>query len=298
MGSMVVKRGDVFYADMSLAIGSEQGGIRPVLIIQNDIANKYSPTVIVVPITSQINKAKLPTHVEISKGEIIGVNNSSVILLEQVRTLDKRRLKDKLAHLSVEIMQKVNKAWLISCSPESNLIKDNMNENFVENYYRYKLDQVIKFIEEDAEHEFKEIKGNSAVNAIRSNVAEYITSFLNSNGGIIYYGISDDKSVKGVKLNYKEVDEIKRSVFDAVAAITPNISPDNINLDFKDVYNMKNEKLHNLYVIEVQVNSPIDKKAIYVYKSEIHLRVNGVKKKLQGYEIVDYIRGRTLRDYI
>lgn len=298
MGSTVVKRGDVFYADMNPVIGSEQGGIRPVLIIQNDIGNKYSPTVIVAPITNQINKAKLPTHVEISKGEKIGLNNSSVILLEQVRTLDKRRLKDKLAHLSVEIMQKVNKAWIISCSPESYLIKDSMNENFVENYYRYKLDQVIKFIKEDAEHEFKEIKGSNAVRAIKSNVGEYITSFLNSNGGTIYYGISDDKRVKGINLNYNEKDEIKRGVFDAVGAITPNISPDNINLDFRDVYNIKSEKLHNVYVLEVQINPPIDKKEVYVYKDEIHLRVNGVKKKLQGYEIVDYIRRKTLKDYI
>lgn len=113
MTTMVVKRGDIFYADLSPVIGSEQGGIRPVIIMQNDIGNRYSPTVIVAAITSQINKAKLPTHVEISSEEY-GLNRDSVVLLEQVRTLDKRRLKEKIGHMTDEDMKKVNSALLIS----------------------------------------------------------------------------------------------------------------------------------------------------------------------------------------
>lgn len=95
---MIVKRGDVFYADLRPVIGSEQGGIRPVLIIQNDMGNKHSPTVICAAITSKMNKAKLPTHVELdsSKYEMV---KDSVILLEQLRTIDKKRLKDKVCHL-------------------------------------------------------------------------------------------------------------------------------------------------------------------------------------------------------
>lgn len=115
MTTMVVKRGDIFYADLSPVIGSEQGGIRPVIIIQNDIGNKYSPTVIVAAITSQINKAKLPTHVEISSEEY-GLNRDSVVLLEQVRTLDKKRLKEKIGHMTDSDMKKVNKALQISLS--------------------------------------------------------------------------------------------------------------------------------------------------------------------------------------
>ncbi|MGL5150184.1 MAG: type II toxin-antitoxin system PemK/MazF family toxin [Clostridium sp.] len=113
MTTMVVKRGDIFYADLSPVIGSEQGGIRPVIIVQNDIGNRYSPTVIVAAITSQINKAKLPTHVEISSEEY-GLNRDSVVLLEQVRTLDKKRLKEKIGHMTDSDMQKVDKALLIS----------------------------------------------------------------------------------------------------------------------------------------------------------------------------------------
>jgi len=111
--TIVIKRGDIFYADLSPVVGSEQGGIRPVIIIQNDVGNRYSPTVIVLAITSQINKAKLPTHVEISSEEY-GLNKDSVVLLEQVRTLDKRRLKEKIGHMTDEDMIKVDVALKIS----------------------------------------------------------------------------------------------------------------------------------------------------------------------------------------
>ncbi|MCX7841739.1 MAG: type II toxin-antitoxin system PemK/MazF family toxin [Clostridia bacterium] len=110
---MVIKRGDIFYADLSPVIGSEQGGIRPVLIVQNDVGNKYSPTVIAAAITSQINKAKLPTHIEISAQEY-GLVKDSVILLEQIRTIDKKRLREKIGHLDDELMDKVNEALSIS----------------------------------------------------------------------------------------------------------------------------------------------------------------------------------------
>lgn len=110
---MNVKRGDVFYADLSPVVGSEQGGIRPVLVIQNDIGNKYSPTIIVAAITSQINKAKLPTHVEISAPEY-GLPKDSVVLLEQVRTIDKKRLREKIGRFNDEMMAKVDECLKIS----------------------------------------------------------------------------------------------------------------------------------------------------------------------------------------
>jgi mRNA interferase MazF len=110
---VLIKRGDIFYADLSPVVGSEQGGVRPVLIIQNDIGNKYSPTVIASAITSQINKAKLPTHIEL-KAKSYGIPKDSVILLEQVRTIDKKRLREKVGHLDDELMEKVNEAIAIS----------------------------------------------------------------------------------------------------------------------------------------------------------------------------------------
>ncbi|AWZ47636.1 type II toxin-antitoxin system PemK/MazF family toxin [Hathewaya limosa] len=113
MAMMIVKRGDIFYADLSPVVGSEQGGIRPVIIIQNDMGNRHSPTVIISAITSQIDKAKLPTHVEISSEEY-GLNKDSVVLLEQIRTLDKRRLKEKIGHMSDKDMVQVDRALKIS----------------------------------------------------------------------------------------------------------------------------------------------------------------------------------------
>ena len=110
---MIVKRGDIYYADLSPVIGSEQGGIRPVLVVQNDGGNKYSPTVIAAAITSQINKAKLPTHIEVN-AQMYGLSKDSVILLEQVRTIDKKRLKEKIGRLDDELMNKVNEAISIS----------------------------------------------------------------------------------------------------------------------------------------------------------------------------------------
>jgi mRNA interferase MazF len=110
---MSVRRGDIYYADLSPVIGSEQGGLRPVLIIQNDIGNRYSPTVIAAAITSRMSKTRLPTHIDIYADKV-GLAKDSVILLEQIRTLDKRRLKEKMGHLDEATMNHVNTAIAIS----------------------------------------------------------------------------------------------------------------------------------------------------------------------------------------
>ena len=112
-GENMIKRGELYYADLSPVVGSEQGGIRPILIVQNDTGNKYSPTIIAAAITSQLGKAKLPTHIELNANEF-GLMKNSVILLEQIRTLDKRRLKERIGELPKSTMQKVNSALLIS----------------------------------------------------------------------------------------------------------------------------------------------------------------------------------------
>ena len=109
----MIKRGELYYADLSPVVGSEQGGVRPVLVVQNDIGNKYSPTVIAAAVTSQINKAKLPTHIEL-RASVFGLRKDSVVLLDQIRTLDKRRLKERIGEIPLDLMTKVNEALLIS----------------------------------------------------------------------------------------------------------------------------------------------------------------------------------------
>ena len=120
---MNIKRGDIFYADLSPVVGSEQGGLRPVLIVQNDVGNKYSPTVIAAAITSKVTKAKLPTHIDVS-GEGAGLAKDSIILLEQIRTIDKKRLKEKMGHLDDATMSNVNSAIEVSFG----LLNTNSNE--------------------------------------------------------------------------------------------------------------------------------------------------------------------------
>lgn len=110
---MIIRRGDIYYADLRPVIGSEQGGVRPVLVIQNDIGNKHSPTVICAAITSKMNKAKLPTHVELNTRRCAMVKDS-VILLEQLRTIDKQRLKEKICHIDGILLQEVDRALKIS----------------------------------------------------------------------------------------------------------------------------------------------------------------------------------------
>ena len=107
----MVKRGELYYADLSPVVGSEQGGIRPILIVQNDVGNKYSPTIIAAAITSQLNKTRLPTHVDLSG---YGLPKNSVVLLEQIRTLDKKRLKEKIGEVPLDVMTRVNEGLLLS----------------------------------------------------------------------------------------------------------------------------------------------------------------------------------------
>ncbi len=109
----MIKRGELYYADLSPVVGSEQGGVRPVLVVQNDIGNKYSPTVIAAAVTSQMGKAKLPTHIALSAGDY-GLAKDSVVLLEQIRTIDKRRLRERIGILPLDMMKRVNDALLIS----------------------------------------------------------------------------------------------------------------------------------------------------------------------------------------
>ena len=113
MSEASVKRGDIFYADLSPVVGSEQGGTRPVLIVQNDTGNRHSPTVIAAAITSQTGKARLPTHINIAGGSV-GLSKDSIILLEQIRTIDKQRLKEKVCRLDDTMMKQVDQSLLIS----------------------------------------------------------------------------------------------------------------------------------------------------------------------------------------
>lgn len=125
---MNIKRGDIYYADLSPVVGSEQGGIRPVLIVQNDVGNKYSPTVIAAAITSQKYKTKLPTHISVDAVDC-GLQKDSIVLLEQVRTLDKKRLKERMGNLPTDEMNKVNRALSVSFGSDKRCVKQEKSDS-------------------------------------------------------------------------------------------------------------------------------------------------------------------------
>lgn len=126
---MNIRRGDIFYADLSPVVGSEQGGLRPVLIVQNDVGNKYSPTVIAAAITSRMSKSRLPTHIDVFGGKV-GLSKDSVILLEQIRTIDKQRLKEKMGHLDDTTMNEVNSAITVSFGLSSPSVDGSVYESY------------------------------------------------------------------------------------------------------------------------------------------------------------------------
>jgi len=287
-----VRRGDIFIADLRLVPEGGIRGSRPVLVIQNDIANKYAPTVIVAPITSFKNKTILPTHIMLDKGHS-GINVDSVILLEKVLTIDKTSLREKIGHINDNIMQQVSRAWMLIGGIETETNEQIILDKYIR-YYRYRLNEKIH-LNEDYQCEFKEIKGLSFKNAINSTISEYVASFLNSSGGSIYYGISDDGIIKGVNLDRHDIDEVNKLIYNNVANICPSISPDYFQIDYHPVYNEEDKIIDNLYVVQITVPlSPVKQNIYFIRGTEIFIRVKGVKKKLQGTEIVTYIQKRLL----
>jgi mRNA interferase MazF len=289
--SMIVKRGDVYFADLSPVAGSEQGGVRPVVIVQNDIGNRFSPTTIVAAITAQIQKAKLPTHVEIDAKKY-GFERDSVILLEQIRTIDKMRLTDKITSLAddEEIMEKISFAYNLA---GGTIDLDNETETVKQ--YTFTLDETVDFME-DHEYEFKEIKGGNPKNSV-SNVAEYATSFLNSHGGRIFYGITNDRVVKGFSANPDMIDEIQKAVYSHLRNIDPGVSSNRYGVIFHPVLNEKGEEIEERIVLEVSVPATRHKSEIHFNKGkELFIRSRGVKELLQGSEIVSFIHSRLLEE--
>lgn len=288
-----VRRGDIYYAELNPVVGSEQGGTRPVLIVQNDIGNKFLPTTIVATITSQISKAKLPTHVYIP-AKRCGLERNSVALLEQVRTIDKNRLKEKVGSIDEEIIKMISEAWMIS----GGVVDLQERKEAYTKFYRFVSEEKVEMIE-DYNYEFKEIRGKNPVKSISSTVAEYAASFLNGKGGRLFYGINNERVVMGVQLSPEIMDEINQIIYSNLANIQPAVSPDYYEIIYHHVRSKEGGEIKNIFVIEVSVPIIKDKSTIhYVNGTELHVRVNGVKKKLMGPEITSYVRKRILEENI
>lgn len=288
-----IKRGDIYLVDLSPVVGSEIKGVRPAIVIQNDIGNRFAPTVMLAAITSKINKSKLPTQVDLDS-KISKLKENSVVLLEQIRTVDKMRLIKKISSLAdnPEIMEKINEAYLIS----GGIIPfDEVETQTEKEYYKYKIDNILDILE-DIEYEFKEIKGPNPKNSINSHVGPYATAFLNSEGGRILFGITDEGKVRGFEANRNLIDDIKLSIYDSLRNIQPTLSADHYQIIFHPVYNKDSEEIKDLYILELVVPPGRNKRDIYFFKgSELHIRVDGAKQLLKANEIISFIQ-RKLND--
>lgn len=282
---MDIRQGEIFFADLSPAVGSEQGGLRPVVVVQNDVANRFAPTVIVAAVTGQIKKEKLPTHVKLSK-EIYPFKNDSIILLEQIRTIDKSRLSEKIGKLQSKELNRVKEAWLFSGGFSQSIDTESTLE--IETFYKFVKGNHYEQLE-DADYEFKDTK--SPLSAIRDTVARYVCSFLNANGGRILYGITDERVITGIRLDHKQIDDVKLAIYDKIRGINPGISPNQLEIIFHNLYDQSNQQIQNEYVLEVFVPALKEKKVIHYINNgrKLIVRVDGSSRELQGSEIVSFV---------
>lgn len=288
---MYVKQGDVFLADMGEGFKAELVGKRPVLVVSNDSINKVSSTVIVAMISDHIAEPKLPTHVKLHKCEGI-VPEDSMILLEQVRTIDKKRLLSKTGTLTTKIMEEVTRSWNFTTmlGEEKFKLYSFTNQEFI-------LGQVIDQ-EEDYEYEFKEIIPDvEPRDLINEKLIPYVAAFLNDNGGRLLFGIRDyDRSVTAIHLTSEQKDDIRLLINGKMDAIYPRVSPSAYSFTFHEVYDENRNLLAHQYVLEIVVNPPINPTIVYfVDKRKIYSKVNGGKKPLEWSAIQDFILRKSLR---
>lgn len=285
---MEVKQGDIFEVEI------DDGDFRTYLVISNDIMNKNSPTVILVLITNVINKAKLPSHVEL-KGEEHNLPKDSVVICEQIRTIAKARLIRKLSRIDDETLKKISEAHAFNTFVDGNFFeKVNVARiKFVE-------DKVIP-IKEDYDNEFKEITPDKPFKEVRNYIKEvcieYVTAFLNHGGGRLLFGIQDKTSiVKGFTLNPEQRDDVSQAINNTLNdSIYPQISTLNYRMEFHDVLLNDNQVLENKYVLEILILPPLDPSVVYyTNKNKIFIRYHEQNRELKYTAITDFILKKSL----
>ncbi|WJH30482.1 putative DNA binding domain-containing protein [Paenibacillus sp. CC-CFT742] len=258
------------------------------LVLQNDVANQSSQYLTIAPVIYNFPSVwLLPTRIPISLGGF----SQCVVLLDNILTIPKSQLVRKIGTLTLEELKQVEHGMNVALGV---IEFSYFEEKQVNEHYRYKLGSSLP-LSEDTNFEFKEIKGNNPTGSISSNIAEYTAAFLNSLGGTILYGISDSGIVRGVKADNKEKDDIKKTIHSNISNIHPQISPEHYTLRFNQVFEPSGgDAVPDLYVVEVVVPpSPRNSDIYFVKGTELHIRVDGVKKKLTNSQIVEHIRKKT-----
>ncbi|NEZ85928.1 hypothetical protein EXN65_14630 [Clostridium botulinum] len=280
----LLKKGDIFYTDLDKGIGSEVGRIKQVVVIQDDLANKYLGSIIIAPIIKKRDNRSIknPMHIEVGKDRY-SLNCNCIVLLEKMTSIDKKRLTQQTGTLSIKDMKNVDKGILIA----HGLFRYDYQKK-LNNFYDFKINQLIPYTE-GYDIEFKEVRGDFK-KLIKDTILKYCVSFLNTKGGSLYYGITDTRIVKGVKITLDQMDDIKKLINNSLYNITPHISLNYFEVNFISVKNENYSLIKNLYVVQIRVAKPNDKDIYFANDKDLFIRGNGVTKKLGGVEIVSYIR--------
>ncbi|MGG3792504.1 type II toxin-antitoxin system PemK/MazF family toxin [Geobacillus thermodenitrificans] len=263
---MKVFRGDVYLVNLSPNEFMESDSVRPCLIVQNNIANRVAPTVIVAALTNKITEPKLPTHVKIDRSKY-GLASDYTLLMEQIRTISTSRLLEKLFTLDNYDMKQVDDAWRISGGVD--YVKDELViEKETGRYYEFYLNEEVGFLSEDYESEFKAPldpnNSDEIIKLIEEKLIKYVVAFLNGNGGSIFFGIDNNRIVKGLTLNYKQKDEVLQKINSKINdRITPKVSLDYFFVKWHSVKQRDEGEIKDCYVLEITVKKPYDPMAIY-----------------------------------
>jgi mRNA-degrading endonuclease toxin of MazEF toxin-antitoxin module len=304
---MRVFRGDVYLVNLSPNELMKSESIRPCLIVQNDIANRFAPTVIVAALTNQINEPKLPTHVKIDRSKY-GLESDYILLMEQIRTINKSRLLEKLFTLDDHDMEQVDVAWCLSggVNPVED-IKDVEDEQVIEKktemYYEFYLNEEVVFLSEDYEAEFKAPldpnNSDEIIKLIEEKLIKYVVAFLNGNGGSIFFGIDDNRIVKGLILDYKQRDTLLQKINNKLNdRIMPKVSLDYFYMKWHSVNKRGEGKIRDCYVLEITVKKPYDPIAIYFDNGKtLYIKTSsGIQKYDKPYEMVSAITKRIIEN--
>lgn len=297
--NIIPKQGDIFWVNFGVdrVEGNEVKNdetIRPVVVVSNDIMNRFSPTIIVLAITNKIDKPRLPSHVVISREES-KLKRDSIILGEQVRTVAKERLLRKTARLSQEKIEEVSKAYAFNTFLDA----DFFGKVQIDSTRDYVLGRYVSYVE-DYDHEFKVVTSDKTFKEMQDNITsvtlEYTCAFLNHGRGRLFFGINNDGKVVGFKLSRDDKDKLGQAINNKLLdSIKPYLTTLSFQMHFHPVKTVLGAVLEDLYVLEIKVEEPADKSVVYYEgKFRIWTKLNGQVRKLTYEQITDFIVRKAL----
>ncbi|MDA2261061.1 type II toxin-antitoxin system PemK/MazF family toxin [Bacillus cereus group sp. Bc200] len=301
----MIYKGEVYLINLSSNEIMDEKSVRPCVIVQNDIGNRFSPTIIVATLTQRLKSPKLPTHVLLEKDKY-GLDSDLIILMEQIRTISKARLLERITTLDESDLNKLNEAWCFSGGV-------NLNANFTQteedtrDFYEFFLNEKVHALEENLEYEFKSPRNSydseEIKNLVKDKIMEYVISFLNSNGGSLFFGIDNSGIVKGVNLSYEERDELALDINNSINnRVLPKISPAYYTITWHSVKSKDKNTIDNLYVLEIEIKRPFDPLAIYFDRGRVlYIKTSTGRQKLtEPHQMVSSIMKRVIenREYI